>query len=45
MLHDIKTVEIYYHEMKNLCDEYAALELTIGCICGAMKMRENNEGG
>lgn len=29
-----KSVEIYYHKLKNLWDEYAALESVIACKCG-----------
>ena len=30
-----KSVEIYYHRMKNLWDEYSALEPVFMCKCGS----------
>lgn len=38
-----RTVEIYYHKLKNLWDEYAALEPTVDCVCGAHKIQEERE--
>lgn len=42
-----KSVEIYYHKLKNLWDEYAALELVnvckCGCTCGNHKLQEERE--
>ncbi|XP_074346837.1 uncharacterized protein LOC141685642 [Apium graveolens] len=42
-----KPVKIYYHKLKNLWDEYAALEMVIlckcGCICGNHKLQEERE--
>ncbi|XP_074361251.1 uncharacterized protein LOC141701514 [Apium graveolens] len=45
--HSDKSVEIYYHKLKNLWDEYAALESVIaykcGCQCGFYKLHEERE--
>lgn len=42
-----KFVEIYYHKLKNLCDEYVALVSVIaykrGCKCGSYKLIEERE--
>lgn len=42
-----KSVEIYYHRMKNLWDEYTALEPLIpcktGCKCESHKLQEDRE--
>lgn len=42
-----KSVEIYYHKLKNILDEYAALETVIackcGCNCGFYKLYEDRE--
>lgn len=42
-----KSVEIFYHKLKNLWDEYASLEPVIackcGCKCGSYKLIEERE--
>lgn len=42
-----KSVEIYYHKLKNLWDEYTALESVVackcGCKCGFSKLQEERE--
>lgn len=42
-----KSVEIYYHKMKNLWDEYTALEPVIlcksGCTCETYKLQDKRE--
>lgn len=38
-----KSVEIYYHKLKNLWDEYAALESVNGCKCENRKIQEEKE--
>lgn len=42
-----KSVEIYYHKLKNLWDEYTALESVAGCKCGCecgfIKLQEDRE--
>ncbi|WOH14933.1 hypothetical protein DCAR_0934463 [Daucus carota subsp. sativus] len=42
-----KSVEIYYHKMKNLWDEYAVLDAVDGCkggcTCGNLKIQEAKE--
>lgn len=38
-----KSVEFYYHKMKNLWDEYSALEPTIVCKCESHKLQEERE--
>lgn len=38
-----KSVEIYYHKMKNLWDEYVALEPTIPCTCGSNRLTKARE--
>lgn len=50
MLKDIHTleqgdesVEIYYHKLKNLWDEYAAFEPSIPCKCESHKLQEERE--
>lgn len=34
-----KSVEVYFHRLKGLWDEYAVLEPTVNCICGAHKVQ------
>ncbi|XP_074369440.1 uncharacterized protein LOC141710810 [Apium graveolens] len=42
-----KSVEIYYHKLKNLWDEYSVLETVnackCGCTCGSAKLQEERE--
>ncbi|XP_074347307.1 uncharacterized protein LOC141686152 [Apium graveolens] len=42
-----KSVEIYYHRLKNLWDEYTSLESIVackcGCKCGSSKLQEDRE--
>lgn len=43
-----KTVEFYYHKMKNLWDEYGALEPSCvcsitGCACESHKLQDERE--
>lgn len=38
-----KSVEIYYHRMKNLWDEYNALEPSFPCSCESHKMQDDRE--
>lgn len=45
--HGDTSVEIYYHKLKNLWDEFVALEPTIvckcGCKCGSHRLQEEKE--
>ncbi|XP_074377604.1 uncharacterized protein LOC141719121 [Apium graveolens] len=34
-----KSVEVYFHKLKGLWDEYVVLEPTIDCVCGAHKIQ------
>lgn len=42
-----KAVEIYFHKLKNLWDEYVSLEsitaCKCGCTCGFFKLHEERE--
>ncbi|KAL8156075.1 hypothetical protein AgCh_001234 [Apium graveolens] len=34
-----KSVEVYFHRLKGLWDEYVVLEPTVSCVCGAHKIQ------
>lgn len=34
-----KSVEVYFHKLKGLWDEYSVLEPTVNCVCGAQKIQ------
>ena len=38
-----KSAELYYHKMKNLWDEYVALEPAVACKCGSHKLLEERD--
>lgn len=38
-----KSVEIYYHKLKNLWDEYSVLKPVVNCVCGAHKVQKERE--
>lgn len=38
-----RSVEIYFHRLKSLRDEYGVLEPTVNCVCGAHKVQEERE--
>lgn len=38
-----KSVEVYFHKLKGLWDEYAVLEPTVSCTCGAHKIQTERD--
>ncbi|XP_074327234.1 uncharacterized protein LOC141665151 [Apium graveolens] len=34
-----KSIEVYFHRLKGLWDEYVVLEPTVSCVCGAHKIQ------
>lgn len=40
---DDKSVEIYYHKLKNFLDEYVVLEPIMNCTYGAHKVQEERD--
>lgn len=41
--HSNTSVEVYFHKLKGFWDEYAVLEPTVNCVCGAHKVQTERD--